>query len=159
VASAVVDWSDMSGSSSSSPPRATEVSSLRRPQVAACEKHAGSSLRPAACPAREDSRAVRPRVVPSGMGTTEVQRAPPRPADRPRLFDGSIRPDLDSLQRRRSRARSTDSASTPSALQEADSGYLTIFHFYLWSINPTHIHSSPMGGKFVATHPHIVATG
>jgi hypothetical protein len=29
VASAVVDWSDMSGSSSSSPPRAIEVSSLR----------------------------------------------------------------------------------------------------------------------------------
>jgi hypothetical protein len=31
VSSAAVDWSDMSGSSSSSPPRATEVSSSRRP--------------------------------------------------------------------------------------------------------------------------------
>jgi hypothetical protein len=43
VASAVVDWSDMSGSSRSSPPRATEVTSTRRPQTAAHEKKAGSS--------------------------------------------------------------------------------------------------------------------
>jgi hypothetical protein len=49
-ASAAVDWSDMSGSSSSSPPRATEVSSSRRPQMAARDKNAGSSSRPAARP-------------------------------------------------------------------------------------------------------------
>jgi hypothetical protein len=37
------------------------------------------------------------------------------------LFDGSDRPDADSLQRHRSQARSTDSASTPTVPQEADS--------------------------------------
>jgi hypothetical protein len=43
IASAAVDWSDMLGSSSSSPPRATEVSSSRRPQTAARDKNVGSS--------------------------------------------------------------------------------------------------------------------
>jgi hypothetical protein len=68
-----------------------------------------------------------------GRVPPELQRAPPRQADPPRrseerpapvrqLFDGSDRPDSDSLQRRRSRVRSTDSASAPSAPQEADSG-------------------------------------
>jgi hypothetical protein len=63
----------------------------------------------------------------------QVARVPPRQADPPRrskerlapirqLFDGSDRPDSDSLQRRRSQARSTDSASTPSVPQEVDSG-------------------------------------
>jgi hypothetical protein len=61
------------------------------------------------------------------------RRAPPRQADPPRrseerpatvrqLFDGSDHPNSDSLQRRRSRARSTDLASMPSVPQEADSG-------------------------------------
>jgi hypothetical protein len=35
VASAAVDWSDMSGSSTSSPSRATKVSSSRQPHIAA----------------------------------------------------------------------------------------------------------------------------
>jgi hypothetical protein len=76
---------------------------------------------------------VRPRVVPSGTGAPESQRDSPRQADPPRrseerpapacqLFDGSDRPNSDFLQRRRLRARSTDSVSTPSAPQEADSG-------------------------------------
>jgi hypothetical protein len=123
VASMAVDWSDMSGSSSSSPPRATELSSSRWPQMAAHDKNAGSSSRPAAHFAREDQQAARPRVAPSRTGAPESQRAPPHQADPPRqseerpapvrqLFDGSDCPDSDSLQRRRSRARSTDSAST-----------------------------------------------
>jgi hypothetical protein len=61
VASAVVDWSDMSGSSSSSPPRGAEVSSSRQPQVATRDKTVGSSSRQVARPART----VHPRVVPS----------------------------------------------------------------------------------------------
>jgi hypothetical protein len=76
---------------------------------------------------------VRPHVAASGTGAPEAQRAPPRQADPPRwseerptptrhLFDGSDRPDSDSLQRRQSRVRSTDSASTPSVPREADSG-------------------------------------
>jgi hypothetical protein len=45
VPSAEVDWSNMSGSSLSSPPRATEVSSSRRPQTAAHDKNVGSNSR------------------------------------------------------------------------------------------------------------------
>jgi hypothetical protein len=41
VASATVDWSNMSGSSSSSPPRGVEVSSSRRPLAAGRDKTIG----------------------------------------------------------------------------------------------------------------------
>jgi hypothetical protein len=51
VASAAVDWSDMLGSSSSSPPRGTEVSSSRQPQATVRDKTVGSSSCQAACPA------------------------------------------------------------------------------------------------------------
>jgi hypothetical protein len=65
-------------------------------------------------------------VAPSGTSASEPQRTAPRQADPPRrseerpasarqIYDGSDRPDSDSLQRRRSRARSSDSASTLSA--------------------------------------------
>jgi hypothetical protein len=68
---------------------------------------------------------VRPHEVPSGTGASEPQRSTPRQVDPPRrleerpasarqLYDGSDRPDFDSLQRHRSRGRSSDSASTPS---------------------------------------------
>jgi hypothetical protein len=71
-------------------------------------------------------------MAPSGSGAYESHRPAPRPADPPRrseerpapirqLYDGSNRPDLDSLQRRQSRGKSTDSASTPSAPQVVDS--------------------------------------
>jgi hypothetical protein len=43
----------MSGSSSSSPRHAIEVSSSRQPLTAACDKNVGLSSRPAARPARE----------------------------------------------------------------------------------------------------------
>jgi hypothetical protein len=116
----------MSGSSSSSPPRGTEVSSSHRPAVTGRDKTTGSSSCQVARPAREGQRAVRSRTVPSGAGASEPQRSAPRQVDPPRrseeqpttarlLYDGSDRPDSDSLQRRRSRGRSSDSASTPSA--------------------------------------------
>jgi hypothetical protein len=41
----------------------------------------GSSSRPAAHPAREDPRTVRPHVAPSRTGASESQRAAPRQAD------------------------------------------------------------------------------
>jgi hypothetical protein len=133
VPSATMDWSDMSGSSSSLPPHAIEVSSSRRLQTAARDKNVGSSSRPAARPAREDQRTVRPRVAPSRTGASESQRVvrhkqtPPKRSEERlapvrQLFNGSDRPDSDSLQRRRLRVRSTDSASTPSTLQAVDSG-------------------------------------
>jgi hypothetical protein len=81
VASAAVDWSEMSGSSSSSPPRGAEVLSSRQPPMAARDKKVGSSSRQAARPAQEGQRAVRPRVTPSGTGTPELQRTAPRQAD------------------------------------------------------------------------------
>jgi hypothetical protein len=68
----------MSVSSLSSPPRATEVSSSRRPQMAACDKNVGSSSRQAARPAREDQRTIRTRAEPSRTGAPG--RKVPRPA-------------------------------------------------------------------------------
>jgi hypothetical protein len=50
VANAAVNSSDMSGSSSSSPPRGAEVSSSWQPQAAAREKTVDSSSRQAARP-------------------------------------------------------------------------------------------------------------
>jgi hypothetical protein len=160
VASATVDWSDMSGSFSLSPPHATEVSSSRRPQMAARNKNVGPSSRPAARPAREDQRVVRPHVAPSGTGAYELQRAPPRQADPSRwleeqpapvrqLFDGSDRPDSDSLQRRQSRARSTDSTSTPSVPQEADSSAAS------WRLQSLLIR----GGGALDVHVSVIAGG
>jgi hypothetical protein len=54
MASVVVDQRHMLGSSTLSPPHATEVTSSRRLQIAAREKNTGSSSRSAVCPARED---------------------------------------------------------------------------------------------------------
>jgi hypothetical protein len=126
VANAAVDWSNMSGSSSSSPPHGTELSSSRRRWATEHDKATGSSSRQVTRPTREDQRMVHPRAVPSGTGASEPQRSAPRQVDPPRrseerpasahqLYDGSDRPDSDSLQRRRSRGRSSDSASMPSA--------------------------------------------
>jgi hypothetical protein len=44
VPNAAVEWSDMSGSSSSSPPRTTEVASSQRPQTVVRDKNMGLSL-------------------------------------------------------------------------------------------------------------------
>jgi hypothetical protein len=52
--SAAVDWSDMSGSSTPSPPRMVEVTSSQRSEPALCEKNMGSSSRSANHPIRED---------------------------------------------------------------------------------------------------------
>jgi hypothetical protein len=82
----------------------------------------------AAPPTRVGQRSVRSRVAPSGTGASEPHRPAPHQADPPRrsmerlvsarqLYDGSDCPDSDSLQRRRSRGRSSDSASTPSVQQ------------------------------------------
>jgi hypothetical protein len=70
IASAAVDWSDMSGSFSSSPPRGTEVSSLRRPPATGHDKITSSSLRQANRPTQVDQRVVRSRAVPSGAADT-----------------------------------------------------------------------------------------
>jgi hypothetical protein len=90
----------------------------------------------------------------------EARRDPPRRADPPRqseeqpapthhLFDGSDRPDADSLQRRQSRARSMDSTSTPSAPQEADSGAAP------WRLQSLLIR----GGRALDVHVSLVAGG
>jgi hypothetical protein len=150
----------MSGSSTSSPPRTTEVTSSRRPQSTVREKNTSSSSRSAARPARGDQRVVRPRVVPIGPGAPEARRDPPRQADPPRqskerlspsrnLFDGSDRPDVDSLQRRRSRVRSTGSASTPSAPQEADSAAALrrLQSLLIWGGGALDVHVSHVVGR------------
>jgi hypothetical protein len=58
-----VDWSDMLGSSTSSPPRAVEVTSLRWPEPAAREGGTSSSSRSGARPVREDQRVTRSRTT------------------------------------------------------------------------------------------------
>jgi hypothetical protein len=84
IASAAVNWTNMSGSSSSSPPHGSEVSSSRWPREAGRDKTVGSSSRPAAPPARVGQRSVRSRAAPSGTGTPEPQRPAPCQADPPR---------------------------------------------------------------------------
>jgi hypothetical protein len=103
---------------------------------------------------------VRPHAVPSGAGASEPQRPVPRQADPPRrsverpasarqLYDGSDRPDSDSLQRRRSRGRSSDSASTPSAPPVAEP-----------SAAPRHMQSLLIrGGGAPDVHVSLVAGG
>jgi hypothetical protein len=78
VASAAVDWSNMSGSSSSSPPRGAIVSSSRQPREAGRDKTVGSSSYQAASLARVDQWSVRSRAAPSGTGAPESQRSAPR---------------------------------------------------------------------------------
>jgi hypothetical protein len=81
VASAAIDWSNMSGSSSSSPPHGAEVSSSRRPREAGYDKTVGSSSRPVAPPARVGLRSTRSRTSPSRTGTPEPQRSAPPQID------------------------------------------------------------------------------
>jgi hypothetical protein len=131
VANATVDRSNMSGSSSSLSLRGAEVSSSRQPREAGRDKIVGSSSHPAAPLARVGLRSTRSRTAPNGTGTPETQRSAPRQIDPPRrseersvsvrqIYDGSDRPDSDSLQRRRSWGRSSDFASTPSAASVAE---------------------------------------
>jgi hypothetical protein len=82
----------MSGSSSSSPPRAAELSSSWRPETATRDKKVGSSSRPAARPAREDQRMVHPHVAPNRTGASKLQRAVPHQADPPEAVGGVTSP-------------------------------------------------------------------
>jgi hypothetical protein len=131
VASTAIDWSNMSGSSSSSPPRGVEVSSSHRPQAARRDKTVGWRSRPAAPPVREDQWMTPSRATPGETGASKSQRPAPRQADPPRMSEerspsarqineGSERPDSDSMQRHRSRGRSSASALTSSATPAAE---------------------------------------
>jgi hypothetical protein len=84
VASATIDWSNMSGSSSLSPTRGTEVSSSRRPREAGHDKTVGSSSRLAAPHAHVGLRSIRSRTAPSGTGTPEPHRSAPHQINSPR---------------------------------------------------------------------------
>jgi hypothetical protein len=160
VASTAIDWSDMFGSSSSSPPRGVEVSSSHRPQAARRDKTVGSSSRPAVPSVREDQRMTRSRATPGGTDAPEPRRPAPRQADPPRrseerpssarqFYDGSERPDSDSLQRRRSRGTSSDSVSTPSGPPVTEP-----------SVAPRHLQSLLIrGGGAPEVHMSLVAGG
>jgi hypothetical protein len=79
--SVAVDWSDISGSSTPSPPRAVEVTSSQRPEPAVCEGGTGSSSRSGARPVREDQWATHSPTTPGGLGASEVQRDQTRRGD------------------------------------------------------------------------------
>jgi hypothetical protein len=121
----------MSGLSSSSLLRGAEVLSSLRSREAGRDKVVGSSLHPSAPPVRVGLRSTGSRTAPSGTGTPEPPSSTPRQIDPPsrseersvpvhQLYDGSDRPDSDSLQRRRSRGRSSNSTSTPSVVPVAE---------------------------------------
>jgi hypothetical protein len=108
------------------PLQALKCHRRRRPQVAGRDKTVGLSSRQVAPLARVDQQSARSRAAPSGTGVSKSQGPAPRQADPSRrseerpasarqLYDGSDRPDSDSLQRRWSSGRSSDSASTSSA--------------------------------------------
>jgi hypothetical protein len=130
VASAAIDWSNMSGSSSWSPPRGAKVSSShRRERRGMTRQWARAHVRWLLLPVWACGRPA--LVWASRTGTPEPHRSVPYQIDPPRrsversvsvrqIYDGSDRPDSDSLQRRRSRGRSLDSASTPSVAPVAE---------------------------------------
>jgi hypothetical protein len=102
---------------------------------------------------------VRSRAAPSGTGASEPQRPAPRQADplrrseeRPasarQLYDGSDRPDSDSLQRRRSRGRSLDSASTLSAppVAEPSAAPQRLQSLLIWGGRAPDVHVSLVAG-------------
>jgi hypothetical protein len=84
VTSIAVDWSNMSGSSSSSPLRGAEVSSSCWPWEAGRDKVVGSSSSLAAPPVRVGLRSTRSRTAPSRTGTPEPPRSAPHQIDPPR---------------------------------------------------------------------------
>jgi hypothetical protein len=89
----------------------------------------------------------RRRAAPHQADPSRLSEERPTPVRQ--LFDGSDRPNSDSLQRRRSRAKSTDSASTPSAAQAVDSGAA-----------PRHLQSLLIrGGGAPDVHVSLVAGG
>jgi hypothetical protein len=133
VPSAAVDWSDISGSSSSSPPRATEVSSLWRPQTAVCDKTLARPRDQRLALPREDQQTVCTRVVPSKTGASKSQKAAPAKLTPPKAVVGAtsfcpptfrwFRPPRLGLPTEASvAARSTDSTLAPSAPSAVDSG-------------------------------------
>jgi hypothetical protein len=95
---------------------------LRRPEPVALKKGVGSSSKSVARPVREDQGVTRSHMAPGGPCASEGRRDPPRKDDPPKrptehepsphhLFDGSDHPDVDSLKRLSSKARSTPPVS------------------------------------------------
>jgi hypothetical protein len=172
IASAVIYWSNMSGSSSSSPPRGVEVSSSHQPQAARRDKTVGSSSRLVATPVREDQRMTRSHATTGGTGAPEARRPAPRQADPPRrsderppsarqIYDGSECPDSDSLQRRRSRGRSSDSVSTPSAppVAEPSAAPRRLQSLLIQGNGAPEVHVSLVAGRGQGPPPAVVEVG
>jgi hypothetical protein len=159
VASVAIDWSNMSVSSSLSPPRGAEVSSLRRLREVGHSKIVGSSSRPAAPPARVGLRSTFSRTAPNGTGTHDLHRSATgqidprrrsveRSASVRQIYDGSDRPDSNSLQRRRSRGRSSYFASTPSAepVVEPSAAPRRLQSLLIWGGGPPDVHVPLIAG-------------
>jgi hypothetical protein len=100
-------------------PRVTRMwARARDKQLALPERTSGRS----ALAWRPVGRAPPSRREPRPAKLTPPRRSEQRSAPVCQLYDGSDRPNSDSLQRRRSRGKSTDSARSPSAPRAVESG-------------------------------------
>jgi hypothetical protein len=92
---------------------------------------------------------------------TPPRRSEERPAPVRQLIDGSDRPNSDSQQRRRSQAKSTNSASTPSMLQVVDSGAAPrrLQSLLTWGGGAPNVHDSLVAGEGQGPTPTIVEAG
>jgi hypothetical protein len=159
----------MLGSSSSSVPRGVEVSSPHRPRAARRDKTVGSSSRPVAPPVQEDQWITRSRATPGRTGAPEPRRPTPCQADPPRrskerpssacqIYDGSECPDSDSLQRRRSRGRSSDLASAPTVqpVAEPSAASRRLKSLLIRGSGAPKVHVSLVAGRGQGSSPTVV---
>jgi hypothetical protein len=172
IASAAVDWSNMSGLSSSSPPRGAEVSLSCRPREVGQDKTVGSSSRPVAFPARVGLRSTlslthpAERALPSRRDPRSIKSIPPRRSEERsvsvhQIYDGSDCPDFDSLQRCRLRGRSSYSVSTPSAapVAEPSSAQRCLQSLLIWGGGAPDFHVPLIAGGGHGPTPAIAEAG
>jgi hypothetical protein len=84
-----------------------------------------------------------------------------RPTTAHKLYDGSDRPDSDSLQRRRLRGRSSDSALTPSVppMAEPSAASRRLQSLLIWGGGAPDVHVSHIAGGGHGPTPTVAEAG
>jgi hypothetical protein len=154
----------------------------RRPVVLKCRRRAGHERRSVIRlwaralvrrpPTQVGQRSVRSCTALSETGTPGPLRPVPRQADPPRrseersvsvcqLYDGSDRLDSDSLLRRRSRGRSSDSTSMPSAppTAEPSAAPRRLQSLLIWGGRAPDVHLPLVAGGGHGPNPTIAEAG